>query len=71
MKQYEIAEELLNAGASVDIEGTDKNKISPPGYCVAYNDLKCVVLLLQFGANVDRKSTRVIGAKNTLYMRQD
>ena len=60
-KLYEVAENLLEHGALVDVEVSDMTKISqfplfsPLGYCVTNNDLKCVVLLLKHGANVDKK----------------
>lgn len=63
MKRYDIAEALLKSGGFVDIEGADKDKISPIGFCVAYNDVKCVRLLLGYGADVDRKSSRHIAGR--------
>lgn len=63
MKRYEIAKSLLNNGAYADMEVTGASNIVgfypiyiPLGFCVANNDLGCVTLLLDHGADVDRKS---------------
>ncbi len=63
MKKYEIAKNLLEHGAQVDIEVKgESNTVSfyplyiPLGFCVANNDLECVSLLLDYGADVDKKS---------------
>lgn len=63
MKRYEIAKTLLNNGAYADMEVTGPSNIVgfypiyiPLGFCVANNDLECVSLLLDHGADVNRKS---------------
>lgn len=63
MKRYEIAKTLLNNGAYADMEVTGASNIVgfypiyiPLGFCVANNDLECVSLLLDHGADVNRKS---------------
>lgn len=63
MKQYEIAKNLLKHGAQVDIEVTGESNIVgfyplyiPLGFCVSNNDLECVSLLLDHGADVNKKS---------------
>ena len=63
LSMYSIAESLLKHGAQPDIEVTDKNRFTffpifiPLGSCVSSNDLKFVLLLLKYGANVDKKSS--------------
>lgn len=63
MKRYEIAKNLLKHGAYVDMEVTGASDIVgfypiyiPLGFCVANNDLECVSLLLDHGADVNKKS---------------
>jgi len=63
MKRYEIAKSLLKNGAYADMEVTGASNIVgfypiyiPLGFCVANNDLECVSLLLDHGADVNRKS---------------
>lgn len=71
MKRYEIAKYLLKHGAQVDIEVTGESNIVgfyplyiPLGFCVSNNDLECVSLLLDHGADVNKKSAIKSNGKN-------
>lgn len=61
-KYYEIAESLLKHGAQVEVEEKGKNMpslypaYSPLWLCVSKNDIRCVSLLLKYGADVDWKT---------------
>jgi len=64
MKQYEVAKMLLEHGAQVDVEVmafTENSSLplySPLSYCVANNELKCVELLFDHGANIDGRAQK-------------
>jgi hypothetical protein len=70
LKRYEITEDLLRHGAQRGIEITGKTvfgmpEMTPFDYCVLHNDLKCVLLFLQYGINVDWKNQNVAdGTRN-------
>jgi ankyrin repeat protein len=63
---YEVAEVLIKHGARVDIEVKGVYPLfSPLDYCVTNNDLRCVVLLLENGADADKNRSHQVIVRNS------